>query len=49
MVNHEVNKAGLLDILGGYGETNVRGERQQKLGVFANEKYIQALGSRGIV
>src|SRR5690606_29731001 len=34
VVNHEVNKAGLVDILGAFGETNVQGEQQQKLDVF---------------
>ncbi|TPN87056.1 class 1 fructose-bisphosphatase [Aquimarina algicola] len=49
VVNHEVNKAGLVDILGAYGETNIQGEKQQKLDVFANEKFIQALDNREIV
>ncbi len=49
VVNHEVNKAGLVDILGGAGETNVQGENQQKLDVLANEKFIQALKNREIV
>ena len=30
VVNHEVNKAGLVDIIGAYGETNIQGEDQQK-------------------
>lgn len=49
VVNHEVNKAGLIDILGAAGETNVQGESQQKLDVLANEKFIQALRNREIV
>ena len=49
VVNHEVNKAGLIDILGAAGETNVQGEDQQKLDVLANEKFIQALKNREIV
>lgn len=49
VVNHEVNKAGLIDILGGVGETNIQGEDQQKLDVFANEKFIQTLRNREIV
>lgn len=49
VVNHEVNQAGLIDILGGAGETNIQGEDQQKLDVFANEKFIQALRNREIV
>ena len=49
VVNHEVNKAGLVDITGAYGETNVQGEDQQKLDVYANEKFIQTLTNREIV
>ncbi|MDO6597913.1 class 1 fructose-bisphosphatase [Oceanihabitans sp. 2_MG-2023] len=48
MVNHEVNKAGLVDIIGGAGEVNVQGESQQKLDVFANDKFIQAIKNRDI-
>ncbi|MDU8886758.1 class 1 fructose-bisphosphatase [Yeosuana sp. MJ-SS3] len=49
VVNHEVNKAGLVDIIGNYGETNVQGEDQQKLDVYANDKFIQTLTNRNIV
>ncbi len=49
VVNHEVNKAGLVDIIGGVGETNIQGEDQQKLDVFANDKFIQSLKNREIV
>jgi fructose-1,6-bisphosphatase I len=42
-INVEVNKAGLVDILGDAGTTNVQGESVKKLGVFANEKMIGAL------
>ncbi|MGB7841366.1 MAG: class 1 fructose-bisphosphatase [Salinimicrobium sp.] len=49
VVNHEVNKAGLVDITGAAGETNVQGEDQQKLDVYANEKFIQTLTNRQIV
>ena len=49
VVNHEVNKAGLVDIIGGAGDTNVQGENQQKLDVLANEKFIQTLKNREIV
>ena len=31
IVSREVNKAGLIDILGATGETNVQGEQVQKL------------------
>ena len=49
VVNHEVNKAGLVDIIGAYGETNIQGEDQQKLDVYANDKFIQTLSRRNIV
>ncbi len=47
LVNREVNKAGLVDILGDMGETNVQGEDQKKLDVYANEQFINALRSGG--
>lgn len=43
IVNREVNKAGLVDILGEIGTENVQGEEQKKLDVFANEQFINAL------
>ena len=49
VVNHEVNKAGLVDIIGAAGDTNIQGEDQQKLDVYANEKFIQTLTKRNIV
>lgn len=49
VVNHEVNKAGLVDIIGQAGEVNVQGEDQQKLDVFANETFINTLTNREIV
>ena len=49
VVNHEVNKAGLVDIIGAVGDTNIQGEDQQKLDVYANEKFIQTLTNRNIV
>jgi len=48
VVNHEVNKAGLVDILGAAGETNIQGENQQKLDVYANEVFIKTLINREI-
>jgi fructose-1,6-bisphosphatase I len=47
IVNREVNKAGLVDILGEFGTTNVQGEDVKKLDVFANEQFISALKSGG--
>ena len=49
VVNHEVNKAGLVDILGGAGEVNIQGEDQQKLDVYANEVFMNTLIKREIV
>ena len=49
VVNHEVNKAGLVDVIGTAGDTNIQGEDQQKLDVFANDKFIQTLTNREIV
>lgn len=43
IVNREVNKAGLVDILGEVGAENIQGEVQKKLDVFANEQFINAL------
>jgi fructose-1,6-bisphosphatase I len=47
IVNREVNKAGLVDILGEAGCRNVQGEDQKKLDVFANTQFIAALSSGG--
>lgn len=49
IVNSQVNKAGLIDILGDIGEENIQGERQQKLDVFANETFIDTLSHREVV
>jgi fructose-1,6-bisphosphatase I len=42
-VNVEVNKAGLVDILGDAGSVNVQGEDVKKLDVFANDQFIRVL------
>lgn len=47
IVNREVNKAGLIGILGDANTNNVHGEIQKKLDVFANEQFIAALQSGG--
>ncbi|MGQ1787863.1 MULTISPECIES: class 1 fructose-bisphosphatase [unclassified Saccharicrinis] len=49
IVNREVNKAGLVDILGEMGTSNVQGEDQKKLDVFANDHFINSLHSCGEV
>jgi fructose-1,6-bisphosphatase I len=47
IVNREVNKAGLVDILGEFGTMNVQGEAVKKLDVYANEQFISALSAGG--
>lgn len=47
IVNREVNKAGLTNIMGFEGTSNVQGEDQKKLDVFANKEFIKALGYGG--
>ncbi|MFM2285834.1 MAG: hypothetical protein RLZZ543_1331, partial [Bacteroidota bacterium] len=47
IVNREVNKAGLVNILGEAGTENIQGEGQKKLDVFANEQFLAALASGG--
>lgn len=47
IVNREVNKAGLADILGDAGEMNIQGENVKKLDVFANDQFIAALSVGG--
>ena len=49
VVNREINKAGLADILGLAGSENIQGENQMKLDVFANDTFIRTLRSMGEV
>jgi fructose-1,6-bisphosphatase I len=49
VVSHQVNQAGLVDIVGAFGKENVQGEQQQKLDVYANEVFIKTLINREIV
>lgn len=49
IVNREVNKAGLADILGEEGSENITGDKQQKLDVYANNQFITALKAGGEV
>jgi fructose-1,6-bisphosphatase I len=49
VVNREVNKAGLMDIMGGVGSQNTGGEEQQKLDVLANIRFTRALAKGGEV
>ncbi|ANE49870.1 class 1 fructose-bisphosphatase [Flavisolibacter tropicus] len=46
-VNVEVNKAGLVDILGDAGTVNVQGEEVKKLDVYANNQFMGVL-QRGV-
>jgi fructose-1,6-bisphosphatase I len=43
MINKQVLKAGLVDILGKHGATNVQGEEQMKLDIYANDTLISVL------
>jgi fructose-1,6-bisphosphatase I len=48
IINREVNKAGLVNILGvADGAENTSGDMQQKLDVYANEKLIECLKNSG--
>ncbi len=47
IVNREVNRAGLVNILGEFGSENASGEKVQKLDVYANEKMIECLQNSG--
>ena len=49
MIAAEIRKAGLTDVYGAAGATNVQGEAQQKLDVFANEAMLHCLGLRDSV
>ncbi|MBE2231430.1 MAG: class 1 fructose-bisphosphatase [Chitinophagaceae bacterium] len=42
-VNTEVNKAGLVDILGDAGTINVQGEEVKKLDIYANDQFTRVL------
>lgn len=48
IVNQQVNKAGLAQhIMGSAGQENIQGEVQQKLDVFADEHFINAMEAQG--
>jgi fructose-1,6-bisphosphatase I len=49
MIQAKVRRAGLVDILGSEGATNVQGEQQQKLDVYANQALLHCLGVRDSV
>lgn len=47
IIADQVRRAGLLEILGSTGQTNVQGELVQQLDLIANETILQCLGYRG--
>lgn len=49
MIQAQVRRAGLVDILGALAATNIQGETQQKLDVYANETLINSLKLRGSI
>lgn len=49
VISKEVKRAGLADILGSHGSTNVHGETVKRLDLFANEQLIHALSRSGSV
>jgi fructose-1,6-bisphosphatase I len=49
VISKEVKRAGLADILGTHGTTNVHGETVKRLDLFANEQLIHALSRSGSV
>jgi fructose-1,6-bisphosphatase I len=49
MIEAKIRCAGLSGIVGNVGQTNVQGETQQKLDVYANEALLHCLGVRNCV
>ena len=47
IISREVNKAGIVDVLGGTGDTNVQGESVQKLDLYAEDVIYRALDHTG--
>lgn len=47
VISLEVNKAGLVDIMGFTGDENIHGERVKKLDIFAHEMMIKAMDHGG--
>ena len=46
MIQAQIRRAGLSDIIGSAGDINVQGETQQKLDVYANNALLHCLGTR---
>ena len=49
MVAHDLRRAGLINILGGTGETNVQGEAVKKLDELANDTFVKVFQYSGLV
>ena len=49
IIAREVNRAGLADVLGAAGATNVQGEDVQKLDQIGNQVFLDALSDTGLV
>jgi fructose-1,6-bisphosphatase I len=49
VVNRELNKAGLIDIMGNVGNYNAGGDEQKKLDILSNTRFIRALSKGGEV
>ena len=49
VLHREINKAGLVDILGGSGSENVQGEHQMKMDIYANDTFLKSFKSMGEV
>lgn len=49
IIASQIQRAGLLDVVGKTGDINVQGEEVQKLDVIANETLVRCLGYRGNV
>ena len=49
VVNRELNKAGLIDIMGTVGNYNAGGDEQKKLDILANTRFVRALSKGGEV
>lgn len=47
IVNRDMRKAGLIDIYGSTGETNIQGEVQQKMDALAHREFVTALRRGG--
>ena len=49
LIAAQVRRAGLIEIWGSTGETNVQGERVQKLDRIANDTFVEVLRRSGCV